>query len=201
MSGNDAGPELASDRPLRSFHSLIPVIVYSHVSVKHYGFSAVEKRKHVAAPPPLALTPFEPPKPRGRPRRGCQPPAYGAAPDNIRKPVYWDLAMKLKYSNIFDAITKNAEEAADLEFRADLMLVLRDFFREQGASQAQIGQMLGLPQPRVSELMSGKVNKFSSDKLIGFLARVGIRFRPATVPAAKGRPLRVKCDVFFAEAA
>jgi predicted XRE-type DNA-binding protein len=109
--------------------------------------------------------------------------------------------MKLKYSNIFEAITKNAEEAADLEFRADLMLVLRDFFREQEASQAQIGQMLGIPQPRVSELMTGKVNKFSSDKLIGFLAKVGIRFRPATVPAAKGRPLRVKCDVFVAQAA
>ena len=112
-----------------------------------------------------------------------------------------DLAMKLKYSNIFEAITKNAEEAADMEFRADLMLVLRDFFREQEASQTQIGQVLGIPQPRVSELMTGKVDKFSSDKLIGFLAKVGIRFRPATVRAAKGRPLRVKCDVFVAQAA
>jgi predicted XRE-type DNA-binding protein len=109
--------------------------------------------------------------------------------------------MKLKYSNIFEAITENTEEAADMEFRANLMLVLRDFFREQEASQTQIGEMLGIPQPRVSELMSGKVNKFSSDKLIGFLAKVGIRFRPATMPASKGRPSRVKCDVFVAQAA
>ena len=108
--------------------------------------------------------------------------------------------MKLKYSNIFDAITKNPEEAADLEFRADLMLVLRDFFREQGAAQAQIGQMLGIPQPRVSELMTGKVDKFSSDKLIGFLAKMGIRFKPATVPATRSKPMRVKCDVFVAQA-
>ena len=109
--------------------------------------------------------------------------------------------MKLKYSNIFEAITDNAEEAADMEFRADLMLVLRDFFREQDASQAQIGQKLRIPQPRVSELMAGKVDKFSSDKLIGFCAKVGIRFKPTTVPAAKGRPLRVKCGVSVAEAA
>ena len=109
--------------------------------------------------------------------------------------------MKLKYPNIFEAITKNAEEAADIEFRADLMLVLRDFFCEQEASQARIGRMLRIPQPRVSELMTGKVNKFSSDKLIGFLAKVGIRFRPATVPATKGRPLRVNCDVFVVQAA
>ena len=118
-----------------------------------------------------------------------------------KKTYIRDQTMKLKYSNIFEAITKNTEEAADLEFRADLMLVLREFFREQAASQVQIGQMLGIPQPRVSELMTGKVNKFSSDKLIGFLAKVGVRFRPATVPAAKGRPLRVKCDVFVAQPA
>ena len=109
--------------------------------------------------------------------------------------------MKLKYSNIFEAITENAAEAADLEFRADLMLVLRDFFREREASQKQIGQMLGIPQPRVSELLTGKVDKFSSDKLIGFLAKVGIRFKPATVQAARGRPLRVKCDVSVAQVA
>ena len=108
--------------------------------------------------------------------------------------------MKLKYSNIFEAITETAEEAADTEFRADLMLVLREFFRAQEASQVHIAQMLGIPQPRVSELMTGKVDKFSSDKLIGLLAKLGIRFRPATVPAARGRPLRVKCDVLVASA-
>lgn len=108
--------------------------------------------------------------------------------------------MKLRYENIFEAITDNAEEAADMQFRADLMLVLRDYFREQEASQARIGQLLRIPQPRVSELMTGKVDKFSSDKLIGFLAKIGIRFKPATVQATRGRPLRVKCDVSVAPA-
>lgn len=109
--------------------------------------------------------------------------------------------MKLQYANIFEAIADNAQDAADLQFRADLLLVLRDFFREQAASQAKIGRMLGIPQPRVSELMRGKVDKFSSDKLIGFLARVGIRFKPATVQGTRGGALRVKCDVSMAEAA
>ncbi len=108
------------------------------------------------------------------------------------------LLVKLRYDNIFEAITDNAEEAADMQFRADLVLVLRDCFREKGASQAQIGQILGIPQPRVSELMTGKIDKFSSDKLIGFLAKVGVRFKPATVPATRGRPLKIKCDVSVA---
>jgi predicted XRE-type DNA-binding protein len=109
--------------------------------------------------------------------------------------------MKLKYSNIFEAIAGNAEEAADLEFRADLMLVLRDYFRDQRASQAQIGTRLGIPQPRVSELMTGRVDKFSSDKLIGFLAKVGIRLKPVPVRATSRQPFKVKCDVSVARAA
>ena len=109
--------------------------------------------------------------------------------------------MKLKYTNIFAAIADCPEEAADMEFRADLMLVLRDFFRDMDASQTQIAQILGIPQPRVSELMTGKITKFSSDKLIGFLAKVGVRFKPAAVPAAKGRPFRIKCDVLVAQPA
>lgn len=106
---------------------------------------------------------------------------------------------KLKYSNIFEAITDDAEQAADLEFRADLMLVLREHFGK--ASQTQIGKALGIPQSRVSELLSGKVNKFSSDKLIGFLARAGIRFKPSSVKTGNGKPPKVKCDVTVAAAA
>jgi predicted XRE-type DNA-binding protein len=104
---------------------------------------------------------------------------------------------RLKYSNIFDAIADNPEEAADLQFRADLMLVLRDYFH--GSSQAEIGERLGIPQPRVSELMSGKVDKFSSDKLIGFLAKVGVRFKLVPVQATRGSPFKVKCNVSVAE--
>ena len=105
---------------------------------------------------------------------------------------------RLSYANIFEAIADNTDDAADLAFRADLMLVLRDYFA--GASQADIGKALGIPQPRVSELIGGKVDKFSADKLIGFLAKVGIRLKLATVPRTKGRPLKVKCDVLMARA-
>lgn len=104
---------------------------------------------------------------------------------------------RLKYSNIFEAIAESPEEAADLEFRADLMLVLRDYFA--GASQAEIGNRLEIPQPRVSELMSGKVDKFSADKLIGFLAKVGIRFKLVPVRATRTSPFRVRCNVSVSE--
>ena len=107
---------------------------------------------------------------------------------------------KLKYSNIFDAITDDSSEAADLEFRADLMLLLREYFRAASANHADIGRRLGIPQPRVSELMTGKIDKFSADKLIGFLATIGIRFKPAYVASTRGKRATVKCDVSVARA-
>jgi predicted XRE-type DNA-binding protein len=102
---------------------------------------------------------------------------------------------QLKYSNIFDAITDDPVEAADLKFRADLMLLLREYFRAQEATPADICQRLGVPQPRVSELLNGKIDKFSADKLIGFAARLGIRFYPSVVKATRGKPMKIKCDV------
>jgi hypothetical protein len=43
---------------------------------------------------------------------------------------------QLKYSNIFDVIARDPVEAADLKFRADLMLLLREYFRAQKSGQA-----------------------------------------------------------------
>ncbi len=107
---------------------------------------------------------------------------------------------KLKYSNIFEAIADDAQEAADLEFRADLMLMMREYFRARKSTQAEIGRMLGMRQPRVSELMTGKIDKFSSDKLIGLLAKLGIRFKPTFNTSTARRASSIKCTVSVAGA-
>lgn len=109
---------------------------------------------------------------------------------------------RLDYKNIFEAITEDASEAADLEFRADLMLVLRQLFESKKWDQARIGEALGIPQPRVSELMRGKVSTVSADKLIGYLAKLGYRFKPTYRAVARGNKAPIQCDVkAYAQAA
>ena len=85
---------------------------------------------------------------------------------------------KLAFDNIFDSIVDDPAEAADLAFRADVLSTLIDIFEGRKWGQAEIAKALGIPQPRVSELMRGKVHLFSSDRLIGYLAKAGFRFRP-----------------------
>jgi predicted XRE-type DNA-binding protein len=44
-------------------------------------------------------------------------------------------------------------------------------------TQATVAKVLRVTQPRVSDLLRGQVHLFSSDTLIDFLARLGIRVR------------------------
>ena len=84
----------------------------------------------------------------------------------------------IKYTNIFDAVTDNAEEASELQTRADLMSVIRDIVQDNNWKQAEAATRMGLTQPRVSNLLNGKIDKFSIDLLMTCLFRLGYRFKP-----------------------
>ncbi|WP_067867163.1 helix-turn-helix domain-containing protein [Neptuniibacter marinus] len=98
---------------------------------------------------------------------------------------------RLQYENIFEAINDDQADAADLAFRADLMLVIRKIIKQKSWKQAEAAAALSIPQPRVSDLLCGKVDKFSSDALIGFLARLGFRFN-LQYQSERQKPLQVK---------
>lgn len=85
----------------------------------------------------------------------------------------------IKFDNIFDAVTDNKEEANELQTRADLMIVIRDIVIEKGWKQAETAEKLALTQPRVSDLLNGKIDKFSIDLLMTCLFRMGFRFKPS----------------------
>ena len=99
---------------------------------------------------------------------------------------------KLSYTNIFDAVTDDPGESADLEFRSDMMVLLRQLFESKGWDQAAVMEALDIPQPRVSELVTGKINKISSDKLITYLAKLGYVLKPTY---KEGRKQPIRCDV------
>jgi len=84
----------------------------------------------------------------------------------------------IKYTNIFDAVTDNPEEASELQTRADLMSVIRDIVQDNNWKQAEAATRMGLTQPRVSNLLNGKIDKFSIDLLMTCLFRLGYRFKP-----------------------
>ena len=70
-----------------------------------------------------------------------------------------------------------SEEAASLKIRADLMIEIERLMRRRRLTQAAAAKLLGVTQPRVSDLVRGKIDLFSIDTLVDMLTRAGVRVR------------------------
>lgn len=81
---------------------------------------------------------------------------------------------KKHFSNIWDAIEDTPQEAASLKIRAELMIALQEHIKNTGLTQAQAAKLLGVTQPRISDLMRGKINLFSLESLIDMITGVGL---------------------------
>jgi predicted XRE-type DNA-binding protein len=79
--------------------------------------------------------------------------------------------------NIFEDLGFEGEEALNLKVRADLMLDLRDYIQEHGWTQKEAADFLGETQPRISNLMNGEISRFSIDKLINLLGKIGMEVK------------------------
>lgn len=84
--------------------------------------------------------------------------------------------------NIFRDLGFSAKEAEHLRIRSDLMIELTRLIERNRLTQAEAARMVGVTQPRISDLMRGKIERFSVDTLIEMLghagARVAVRVRP-----------------------
>ncbi|OQW61122.1 MAG: transcriptional regulator [Proteobacteria bacterium HN_bin10] len=84
--------------------------------------------------------------------------------------------MKAKrFASVWDAIEETPGEAENMKLRAKLMRVIIDTIAREGLSQAQAAKLLGVTQPRVSDLVRGKTDLFSVDTLVNMLAAAGLR--------------------------
>jgi predicted XRE-type DNA-binding protein len=110
--------------------------------------------------------------------------------------------------DVFRDLGLSAEEAAHLKIRSDLMIRLSRLIEDRGLTQARAARLFGVSQPRISDLVRGKIDRFSIDTLMAMLGHAGVhvdvvvrrsskvasprlrdafRFRPAT-PTARPPP-------------
>lgn len=76
--------------------------------------------------------------------------------------------------NIFLDLGFPPHEAAVMLLRAELAETLRKWMEHKHLSQAQVARKLGIAQPRVSEIVRGKVELLSLDYLAGLCAKAGL---------------------------
>ena len=87
-------------------------------------------------------------------------------------------------SNVFEDVGFPPDEAKQLRIRATLMIELRHLIQSRELTQAAAAKLFGVTQPRVSDLMRGKIERFSIDTLIAMLERAGVG---VTVKVQRGK--------------
>lgn len=85
------------------------------------------------------------------------------------------MARKITHStgNVFEDLGFPKEEAENLKVRSALMAIIRAIIDEEGLTQARAAKLFGVTQPRVSDLVRGKIDLFSIDALVNMVAASG----------------------------
>jgi predicted XRE-type DNA-binding protein len=78
-----------------------------------------------------------------------------------------------EFANVWDAIADTPEEAANLTLRSDLMDKIEDLIKESGWTQAEAARHCGVTQPRINDLLRGRISRFSLDALVNIASKLG----------------------------
>jgi predicted XRE-type DNA-binding protein len=81
------------------------------------------------------------------------------------------------FANVWDALEDSPEDAANMTMRSNVMATLNETVRGWNLPQAQAARHLGITQPRLNELLRGKINKFSLDTLLTLAMRAGLKVK------------------------
>jgi len=81
--------------------------------------------------------------------------------------------MGQEYISVWDAIEDDPIKAANLRLRSQLMMEVSEFVKQSGLTQAEAVQKLGTTQPRLGDVMQGKIEKCTVDRLTNMLAAIG----------------------------
>ena len=86
-----------------------------------------------------------------------------------------DLTMTRGSANVFTDLGFDAEEAQNLQLRSQTMMAVESWYKASGLTQAKAAQSLGITQPRLNQLLKGKIGEFSLDALVNMASRAGMR--------------------------
>ena len=85
------------------------------------------------------------------------------------------MAVKSSFGNVFRDLGFNSKEAESLRLRAELMVELTRLIQSRKLTQNSAAKLFGVTQPRVSDLVRGRIDLFSIEALVNMLAKAGRR--------------------------
>lgn len=89
-----------------------------------------------------------------------------------------------EFANVWDAIADTPEEAANLTLRSELMDEIESIIKEGEWTQAEAAKRCGVTQPRINDLLRGRIARFSIDALVNIASALGRKVRVSLDDAA-----------------
>ena len=80
-----------------------------------------------------------------------------------------------RYASVFDAIADTPQEAVNLRLRAEVMQRIAQRIERKGCTQSDAAERCGITQPRMNDLLRGRLSRFSLDALVNIAAALGLR--------------------------
>jgi predicted XRE-type DNA-binding protein len=81
------------------------------------------------------------------------------------------------FGSEWDALADTPAQAANMRVRAELMHGLRALVRDAGCTQSEAARRCGVTQPRMNDLLRGRISRFSLDALVNMAAAAGQQVR------------------------
>ena len=88
------------------------------------------------------------------------------------------------FANVWDALADSPEEAANLTVRSDLMDEIEQIIKTNGWTQAEAAKRCGISQPRINDLLRGRIARFSVDALVNISSALGRKVKVSLEDAA-----------------
>ena len=79
------------------------------------------------------------------------------------------------FASVWDALERSGDAAESMKARARLMVEVQKAVRSWGLAQAAAAKRLGISQPRINDLLQGKIDKFSLDALFDLAGHAGLK--------------------------
>ena len=80
-----------------------------------------------------------------------------------------------EFANVWDALADTPEESANLTLRSELMTRIEAIVKKNRWTQAEAAKRCGITQPRLNDLLRGRISRFSLDALVNIVSKLGCR--------------------------
>ncbi len=79
--------------------------------------------------------------------------------------------MAQEFASVWDAL--EPKQSANMKLRSELMIEISEFVKHSGLTQAAAAERLGVTQPRLNDVLKGRIDKCTVDRLVNMLDAIG----------------------------